>query len=106
MGSCIGTSDQTTFPFSNEMYLKALVILLVTMVVVAEMDFFPNPMASAYGSAYGGLENDGEMSYSPMRYRFKIYPHKRGFGGYTSTKDHQRASSLLQDLMSQIRRHR
>jgi len=51
------------------------------------------------------LGNDigGEVPYSPMRYRFKIYPHKRGFGGYTSTKDHQRASSILQDLMSQIR---
>merc|ERR1712228_1144787 len=117
MGSCVGSSDQTTFFFSNKMYLKAFVILLVAIVVVAEIDFFHNPMAPAFGNAYGltddndnALGGDGGMSYSPMRYRFKIYPNKRffspnkrGFGGYTSTKDHQRASSILQELMSQVR---
>jgi len=57
---------------------------------------------SDYGNPYG-LSNDGmDLPYSP-RYRFKLYPQKRRFDGLSASFNHMRTSTILQDLMNEMR---
>jgi len=77
------------------MYYKVLILLLVGSMTFALDD-------DSYGNPYG-LSNDGmDLPYSP-RYRFKLYPQKRRFDGLSASFNHMRTSTILQDLMNEMR---